>query len=171
MMLPTAKSSLSGPDYARAARPRSGGDDLVTRLHRLPTGTMSEAKKGSKNSRYGKGDLKLTAALHRLPTGAARDTRSGKGRKDNGHSPQLPEVLGGKINPDWEELFFGYPPGWTDPERLDLEPFPGFHLDPWGLPYLANGMPDQNQRIAAIGDAVVPEQAREAFARLMGIAT
>ena len=140
MRLPTAKSSPSGTDYARAARPRSGGDDLVT-------------------------------SLHRLPSGAARDTRSGKGRKDNGHSPQLPEVLGGKINPDWEELFFGYPPRWTDPERLDLEPFPGFRLDPWGLPYLAKGMPYQSQRIAAIGDAVVPEQAREAFARLMGIAT
>lgn len=82
---PTPKSSPSGPDYARMGRENSGGDDLATAVAR----TL-------------------------LPTPNARDWRSGKGRKDNGHSPQLPEVIGGQLNPTWVEWLMGYPIGWTD---------------------------------------------------------
>lgn len=49
-----------------------------------------------------------------LPTPAARDHRSGKGRKPNGHTPQLPEVMGGLLNPQWIEEIMHYPIGWTD---------------------------------------------------------
>jgi len=31
-LLPTAKGTPGGPDYARAGRPESGGDDLVTMI-------------------------------------------------------------------------------------------------------------------------------------------
>lgn len=48
------------------------------------------------------------------PSPAARDWRSGKGRKENGHSPQLPEVVKGQLNPDWVECLMGWPVGWTD---------------------------------------------------------
>jgi hypothetical protein len=47
---------------------------------------------------------------------AARDYRSGRGRSPNGHTPQLPEQIGGNLNPDWVELLMGLPRGWT---RLD----------------------------------------------------
>jgi len=50
------------------------------------------------------------------PTLSSRDYRSGKGRKDNGHTPQLPEVVGGTLNPTWVELLMGFPMGWTDLE-------------------------------------------------------
>ena len=41
-MWPTPKSSVSGPDYARAKRPRSGGDDLATAVARKnPTGSLN----------------------------------------------------------------------------------------------------------------------------------
>ena len=41
-MWPIPKSHLSGPDYARANRPRSGGDDLATSVAREnPTGQLN----------------------------------------------------------------------------------------------------------------------------------
>jgi len=82
---PTPKGSPIGPDYARANRDGSGGDDLAT-------------------------------AVARFPTPNARDWRSGKGRQDNGHSPQLPETIGGQLNPTWVEWLMGFPLGWTDCE-------------------------------------------------------
>lgn len=42
---PEAKLSDSGPDYARANQPGSGGDDLITTLHNLlPTPTSRDHK-------------------------------------------------------------------------------------------------------------------------------
>ena len=84
-MWPTQKSTPSGPDFARADRPESGGDDLATAVAR---------------------DL--------LPTPAARDRRSGQGTDNAGHAPQLPEVAGGQLNPTWVEWLMGFPLGWTD---------------------------------------------------------
>lgn len=67
---------------------------------------MSRAKKGEEGTSL-------------LPSPAARDWRSGKGRKENGHTPQLPEVIeatsgdGQALNPDWVEVLMGWPVGWT----------------------------------------------------------
>jgi hypothetical protein len=50
MLLPTPAANLSesGPDYARAGRPESGGDDLTTSLARLlPTPTSQAARHGT----------------------------------------------------------------------------------------------------------------------------
>jgi hypothetical protein len=44
---------------------------------------------------------------------ASRDWRSGRGRSENGHSPQLPEQVGGQLNPTWVEWLMGLPLGWT----------------------------------------------------------
>lgn len=82
---PTPKASPSGPDYARMNRLGSGGDDLATAVARMM-----------------------------FPSPAARDWRSGKGRKDNGHTPQLPEVIGGQLNPPWVEFLMGFPIGHTE---------------------------------------------------------
>ena len=45
---PEAKLSDSGPDYARAGRPGSGGDDLTTTVHRmlLPTPAVNDMGAG-----------------------------------------------------------------------------------------------------------------------------
>lgn len=83
----TPKSSPSGPDYARMNREGSGGDDLATAVNR-----------------------------EMWPTPNARDWRSGTGRQENGHSPQLPEVVGGQLNPTWVSVLMGYPPDWTELE-------------------------------------------------------
>ncbi|QBJ00266.1 hypothetical protein SEA_PHARAOH_78 [Mycobacterium phage Pharaoh] len=41
---PEAKSSTAGPDFARATRPGSGGDDLVTTLAKLERGMLDWAE-------------------------------------------------------------------------------------------------------------------------------
>ena len=93
-MWPTPKASPSGPDFARMNRDGSGGDDLATAVAR----TM-------------------------FPTPNARDWRSGKGRQENGHTPQLAEVIGGQLNPDWVEWLMGWPIGWTGLEPLAMDRF------------------------------------------------
>ena len=91
-MWPTPKSSPSGPDYARAGRKGSGGDDLATAVAReaLPTPTVSDSKGPTPN-------------LHRegSPNLAERVTA---------------ERHGGQLNPTWVEWLMGFPPGWTDLE-------------------------------------------------------
>ena len=91
---PTPKASASGPDYARMNLDGSGGDDLATAV-----------------------------AKEMLPTPNARDWRSGKGRQENGHTPQLPEVIGGQLNPTWVEWLMGWPLGWTDLKPLGMDRF------------------------------------------------
>lgn len=59
----------------------------------------------------------LTDYVRMFPTPCARDHRSGKGRKANGHAPQLPEVLGGLVNPTFAEWLMGLPLGWTNPSE------------------------------------------------------
>lgn len=70
---PAAVDGARGPDYARAARAGSGGDDLVTSMARLmPTPRASDATKGSPNQKGSRGDVMLTGAVHRLlPTPTA----------------------------------------------------------------------------------------------------
>ena len=66
--------------------------------------------------------LATAVARSMLPTPNARDFRSGKGRAENGHSPQLPEVAGGMLNPPWVEWLMGFPIGWSE-------------LAPWVIPW------------------------------------
>ena len=59
----------------------------------------------------------LESQVKMWATPAARDWRSGWGRSDNGHTPQLPEQVGGQLNPTWVEWLMGFPLGWTVLER------------------------------------------------------
>lgn len=83
---------------------------------------------------HGRGGENLQTAVKMWPTPAARDWRSGKGRQENGHAPQLPEAVGGQLNPAWVELLMGFPLGWTDtdidgPPRSDASSMSGNHHD------------------------------------------
>lgn len=81
---PEAKLSDSGPDYARATRPGSGGHDLTTAVHLLPTPTVALAE-GGQRSRSGDrsgelllGGIALAAAEGKLlPTPIASDSEGG----------------------------------------------------------------------------------------------
>ena len=65
----------------------------------------------------------LAMAVRMLPTPTARDWKSGKGRRENGHTPQLPEQVGGQLNPPWVEWLMGWPIGWTDLKPLAMDRF------------------------------------------------
>lgn len=67
---PEAKLGSSGPDYARASREESGGDDLTTAVARLtlfPTPTASDADRTS--ATFERGNPTLTGTLLPTPTG------------------------------------------------------------------------------------------------------
>lgn len=85
---PTPKGSHSGPDFARINRAKSGGDDLATAV----------------------------ARLEKWPTPAARDYRSPN--KNDNMGDQLPNRVGGMLNPEWVEWLMGWPIGWTELKRL-----------------------------------------------------
>jgi hypothetical protein len=83
---PTPKSVRSGPDYARANRPNSGGDDLTTAVARtmLPTPTAQDGANNAGPSQFERNSLPLNAAI------------------------------GGPLSPEWVEWLMGFPLGWTD---------------------------------------------------------
>ena len=56
--------------------------------------------------------MNLRTAVTLWPTPDARCHKSGKGRKENGHSPQLEAVVGGLLNPTWVEWLMNVPDGW-----------------------------------------------------------
>lgn len=92
---PTLKSTPSGPDYARAGREGSGGDDLATAVARqtrpTPMAADSRGSSGDMAKRDGKANqMQLVDAIMR--------------RAENG----------GQINPAWVEILMGFPPGWTE---------------------------------------------------------
>lgn len=75
-----------------------------------------ERSVGKYNSR---GEPKLSAQVKLYPTPAARDYRApnkktyaerGGGKKGE----QLPNAIGGLLNPTWVEWLMGYPLGWTE---------------------------------------------------------
>ncbi len=90
---PTPKGSPSGPDYARAGRPASGGDDLATAIGRrymTPTATVGP----------------------KAPSGhrGTKDTLGAQIAAMEG----MPQASTGQLNPMWVEWLMGFPLGWTD---------------------------------------------------------
>ncbi|HET7070118.1 MAG TPA: DNA cytosine methyltransferase [Nocardioides sp.] len=72
----------------------------------------------------------------------------------------------GALNPDWVEWLMGLPIGWTDVNAdADGEPF-AWESEP-AIPRVGLGIPNRRQRLTALGNAVVPQQAEFAFLRLV----
>lgn len=81
---------------------------------RWPTPTVEDGEsKGMSAKRLATRAPDNLATAVRFPSSASRDWRSGKGRSENGHTPQLPEQVGGQLNPDWVEALMGLPVTWT----------------------------------------------------------
>lgn len=101
---------------------------LSAAVKMFPTPNAFDAKSsdgwvmGSTHDRQKK-EHTLPQFVQAFPTPNARDWRSGKGREENGHTPQLPEVVGGQLNPDWVEWLMGWPIGWTALEPLATDRF------------------------------------------------
>lgn len=140
---PTPKASPSGPDFARAGREESGGDDLATATEQIglwPTPRASEWK--------GTGPLGSKSQEYRLD------------RHYLDATVQDAEQESGPLNPDWVEWLMGFPIGWTDlevdePEILEGEPWP---VDPSPrIPRMRRGVTGRKQRLMQLGNAVVPQ--------------
>ncbi len=76
----------------------------------FPTPSGLSANQGQGDGEFGKAIRNSV----KYPSPAARDHKSGAGRKENGHSPQLPEVIGEQLNPQFVEWLMNYPRNWTD---------------------------------------------------------
>lgn len=77
---PEAKLSDSGPDYARANREGSGGDDLTTTVHRFLLPTMTDVRPSSSTEPTPGPSVCAPSAL--LPTPAVNDMGAGKTPED-----------------------------------------------------------------------------------------
>jgi hypothetical protein len=118
---PEAKNGTASPDYARARRTGSGGDDLATATHRLlPTPNVAMAD-GGQTSRSGdrKGEPLLggiaveqstdwgpyTAAIARWEAVIGRPAPNPVRNDGKGGKPRL--------NPELTEWMMGWPAGWV----------------------------------------------------------
>lgn len=89
---------------------------------RLPTLTTRDRSKRGEQSTQAGGGPTLRQAL-RMPTLAARDYRhpnkaTYSERGGGAKGEQLPNTVGGPLNPDWCEWFMGWPIGWTASSAL-----------------------------------------------------
>ena len=161
-----------------------------------PTPTAGDSKSSGSRSLPASGahaGTSLTDAVRpdrvkSWPTPTARDDRSGAGTGvDRGHTPQLPELLGGALNPAWVELLMGLPAGWTEAPTLQRDLFapplapmswPGAHAwpvgrgvdQPAGEPsrlVRPRSVSERGLRLRSLGNGVVPQQAMAALALLM----
>lgn len=160
---PTPKASPAGPDFAAISRPGVGGVSLATAVALWPTPLASDAK-GSLGVHRGNGRTKrnLAREVKHFASPAARDWRSGKGRKDNGHTPQLPEQVGGQLNPDWVELLMGWPMGWTC-----LDPMNELEYQLWGDGFGTN--PGNPEELPALRKVAGAEEIRGSAGRPIGL--
>ena len=94
-MWPTPKSSVSGPDYARAKRPRSGGDDLATAVARKMWPTPSA------NDNRDRGHMGSPAIQRRIE----------KGKQLN--LSMVVSKTSGALSADWVSILMGYSLDWT----------------------------------------------------------
>ena len=112
-------------------------------------------------------------AVRRWPTPSARCYRSGSGSGPDSHpgkrgSADLPELLGGRLNPPWVAQLMGLVDGWIEPAGAPLSGFadrwpagPDAEQFDWEAPRLMAGAAVRGRpaRLKALGNAVVPQQA------------
>jgi hypothetical protein len=78
---------------------------------------------------------------------------------------------GGQLNADWTERLMGYPDGWTDIERENIDTenrYPAAWSDgSWDtIPRTVVKQKNRKKRIQGLGNAVVPQAAALVWARV-----
>jgi len=132
---PTPKASPSGPDFARANREKSGGDDLATAVVKkemwlTPTvacANVGQMTRGGKR----KGELLLGGAVRAWPTPRTKGMCGGTGAWEQLKSSceTLDEARkmgagnGGQLNPTWVAWLMGWPLEWTALKPLGMDKF------------------------------------------------
>lgn len=102
----------------------------------------------------------------RYPTPTRNDAHNNGGPSQRrmgsrGCTPTLNAVIGGPINPEWEERLMGFPPGWTRSGALRVsswDPLADAWVDGWGdaIPIVANPRGSVARR-EMLGNAMVPQ--------------
>lgn len=94
--------------------------------------------------------------------GRREPTPSGT-RSSTGEAREQPE---GQLNPEWVESLMGFPVGWTDLAAEVVAGHPGWPMPQGSLQHVwepprtvRSGVPHRADRIRALGNAVVPQQA------------
>lgn len=114
--------TISG-GHNRKGVSKNSGDGLDTAVKLWPTLTVEDGEsKGMSAARMAeRGPDNLASAVKLWPTLASRDYRApnapdGPSRlsRPPTSGEQLPNAIGGVLNPDWCEKLMGYPPGYTD---------------------------------------------------------
>jgi DNA (cytosine-5)-methyltransferase 1 len=95
-----------------------------------PMSTEHKANRQTReNHQNGLTQAVLQAETKMLPTPCNRDykgaVKSGKritkSGKTQNYGEQLPNVVGGQLNPTWVEWLMGWPVGWTDLKPLEMD--------------------------------------------------
>jgi hypothetical protein len=120
-LLPTLTASsygsCQGGSAGRDGQPNRPSLQTMATRGLLPTLTVcGNYNKAGLSAKSGDG---LATALAKLPTLAARDYRhpNAKSYAERGGGSkggQLPNAVGGPLNPTWCEWFMGFPIGWTE---------------------------------------------------------
>jgi DNA (cytosine-5)-methyltransferase 1 len=156
------------------------GDGLATFVKRFPTPTSHDAKDTNAPSERERNSPSRATAVTHLPTLIKSDADSwnntiAEKRANGGLYVRLGNALtenglpvGGKLNPDWSEFLMGFPIGWTKLEPLDQSVIRDWmnQASLWAeepVPRIAMTSPKRSSRIAALGNAQVPHQAKLAW--------
>jgi hypothetical protein len=111
---------------------KDGSVGLGRLVQMWPTPMSSEHKANRQtreNHQNGLTQAVLQAETKMLPTPCNRDykgaVKSGKritkSGKTQNYGEQLPNVIGGQLNPTWVEWLMGWPLGWTDLKPLEMD--------------------------------------------------
>jgi hypothetical protein len=101
-----------------------------------------------------------------IPTPTANDAKNSLTKSQIGRGTLTADLvesgIRGQLSPDWVERLMGYPDGWTDIERenVDMENYyPAAWVDgSWDtIPRVATGIKNRTNRLKGLGNAVVPQ--------------
>jgi hypothetical protein len=103
-----------------------------------------------------------------FPTPTTQDAANNGGpSQSERNTPPLNAVVGGTLNPDWVEWLMGWPVGWTDTTREEVETH-DWSTEPADVPRVTTRKDRRIPRLTAIGNGQVPQCAALAWRILSG---
>ncbi|QOI67686.1 methyltransferase [Arthrobacter phage Orcanus] len=189
-LLPTPEAKLSdaGPDFARAGRAGSGGDDLTTTVARLfPTPTTQDGSNNGGPSQFLRNTPPLNTAVLMLPTPRTTDSKTygasatARSRVESGIANlgetvavKVADVEWGEYEPAvrrWEQVM-GPAPSPTEPTakgtlRLSARFTEWMMGQPEGWITSPEIGLSRNEQLKACGNGVVTQQASAALADML----
>jgi DNA (cytosine-5)-methyltransferase 1 len=150
-LFPTPKAQPSGPDFARASREGSGGDDLATAVARATSTRLLN-------------EVAVTRETFPSPcVGGDGETThnqvSGQFRRQMAKAGVI-----GSLEPEFVTWLMGWPRGWTGLDLLSLTPWSP-EVGPWvdgewpDVPRVSVGVKNRKPRLMMLGNGWVPQTA------------